>query len=176
MLWYNKFRLAIVVFAVLVELTGCVVTPLYAPHKTISKNLRTIHIEEPKTEFEQVITNQLSLNLYGGLAQLDQKYKLSIDATYYYRYNNLSYKSSLTASDMYSTAGAVYANLTYILHNSKGKFIAKGHLSTSTPYVRLAQGYANLQAQKDACHQAATDLAEQLTLKLVSCTKKRLGA
>lgn len=176
MLWFNKFSITIIIFAAFTVLAGCVVMPLYAPHKLITKNLRTIYVTKSKNEFEQMVTNQIDLNLYGGSTPLAKKYNLTINATYYYRYNNLSYKYSLTDNDMYSTAGAVYANLTYTLQNTKGKTIEKGHLSTSTPYVRLSQGYANLQAQKDACRQAATDLAEQLILRLVSSSQKRLGA
>lgn len=164
---YNKFKINIVILTSLI-VSNCVVTPLYAPDKPIVNILKTIHIKAPTTRFEQIITNKLAFNLYGGEKSLNQKYNLKISGNYYYRYNNLSYKQdTIQQRDLYSMAGDVYASVNYVLTDNNGKIIQQGELSTSAPYTRLTQGYANLQAEQDARSQAAIDLAEQLTLKLI---------
>lgn len=150
--------------------------PLYAPDESNARILRAIHIEKPSNRFEQIITNKVAFGLYGGESALSSRYNLKIVGKYYYRYNTLSYKQDLVQQkDLYSSAGDVYANITYYLKNKKNIIIEQGTLSTSAPYTRLTQGYANLQAEQDARRQAAADLAEQLILKLIYFSKARLG-
>lgn len=155
---YFKY-IGLIFFSIL--LSSCVVTPLYAP--AFYKN---IEIAAPSSEFEQLITNQLSLALENDGNHT--KYKLELKANYHDRYNNANYNHALDKIALYNVSGLLYADLFYNVKNTKGKVILQGHLTNSVSYVKLAQGYANLQAVHDARYQAAMDLAEQLLLKLAA--------
>ncbi len=158
------FRAAAIV-AVL-TLAGCVWQPLYNDGYASSSPggaLSQVSVSEVDSRTAQQVRNHLIFLLQGGRDAVNTRYEARIRV----RAVNKELAAIKDVRDF--TAGSVTVSVSYdLIDKTTNTRVAGGSRTSSAPYDRTNQNFANSRAVRDAQNRAARDVAEQLRLAIAA--------
>lgn len=162
----NRFVLfAILAFAGLPALGGCVYQPLYGANSYApeANTLASVSVADVDTRVGQQVRNHLIFLLQGGRDAPEARYQVKLRVTDYTQL----YASNRNVGS--TTAGSTSVMVSYSLVDlTTGKQVATGSRQTNANYDRTGQSFANERAELDAQNRAAREMAEQIYLALAA--------
>ncbi|AMG85335.1 hypothetical protein X471_00855 [Bartonella bacilliformis str. Heidi Mejia] len=185
MLFFSRLSCVVCTF-MLALLCGCTIEPLYrqAPQSStvmgsgfagraeevpagLAAKLAMIVVDEPSDRFSQMVRNHLLFLMHGGGGKpATPKYQLSLYTSVMTRTSLPVESDPRTGRTWRFSVGTVVGRASYSLKDMKDNVIAQGKGTLRASFDRPHQEYATLQAEKDAEKRVATELAEQIFMRL----------
>lgn len=157
--------LNLVALAIGLMLSGCTLTPLYAPSASgplVAPQLASIGIEAANGRVEQEVRNQLFFAFTGGGPAAQARYLLRLTVSIS---ENLVGVTRLRVSPSYSLDVAVSYDLSELSSNT---ILTRGVVHGVAAYDRSNQGFANARAKRDAEDRAAASAADEIRLRIAA--------
>lgn len=156
------FRAAAIVAAM--SLAACTWQPLYSDgyaSQSPGGALSQVSVSDVDTRTGQQVRNHLIFLLQGGRDAVDTRYEARIRV----RAINKEFAAIKDVRDF--TAGSVTVAVSYdLIDKTTNTRVGGGSRTSSAPYDRTNQNYANSRAVRDAQNRAARDVAEQIRLAI----------
>ncbi len=166
--WHLHWRVAPVVLAVLLGLTGCV-RPLYGPATaslqsgSVRSVLASVDVPEIPGRLGHTLRNELVFTLEGRDNTGPKRYRLLVSAS-----ESVS-STIVNSATQRADLGTLTASANFrLISTADAAVVATGSITGFASYERSGQRFANLRAARDAQDRVARYLAEQIQLQLAT--------
>ena len=160
-----------VLVAVTLGLGACTVQPVYSPAPaggTVKTTLARVAVEPVNDRVGQVVRNRLLFQMTGGGDAGDPLYRMHLSVSSYEQGLGIT---SIESSPVYS----VTVTATYELKRADtGDSVLKNTSRASASYNSVNQVFANTRAKLDAENRAATEVANDIAMRVAAAVAKGL--